>query len=285
MGAFSMHIPAKVGQAIRYDEHQIPFGEYSDFILRSAYQPIYKIASNTTVELHGFEGLIRVYLGGRLIDTKSFLDSVIPEHKLHVEMMCNALHVSSYKCSKTIGKTLFLNINAENFPSSEVAESEMYYLFSQLRGNGLDKGKVVFELHNGAVAGPYVLTKLCEMFRGNGFEFALDDFGVEHSSIERYILLRPNIIKINRGLFIDSERFRRVESLMGSLVMSFRDNGACVLMDCIETDYQLAAALQMEVTLLQGYYLGRPQLHPVQCNHELVVPNALKMPSLSVISA
>jgi len=280
-----MFKPATVGEAIRYDENQIPFGEYSDFTLRSAYQPIYRIASNTTVELYGFEGLLRVYLGRRLIDTKSFLNSVIPEHRLHVEMMCNALHVRSYKCSNTVGKTLFLNINAENFPSSEVAESEMYYLFSQLRGNGLDKGKVVFELHNGSVAGPYVLTKLCEMFRGNGFEFALDDFGVEHSSIERYILLRPNIIKINRNLFINSEHFRRVEGLMASLVGSFRDNGACVLMDCIETEYQLSAALQMDVMLLQGFHLGRPQLHPVQASHEIIVADAIKMPRLTTLSA
>lgn len=280
-----MKRPANVGDAISLDEHNIPFGSYSDFTLRSAYQPIYKIASNTTVELFGFEGLLRVFLGDRAVDTMSFLDSVLPEDRLFIELMSAALHIRSYTCTSNGKEKLFLNLNAANFPSADAAESEMFYTFSQLRKNGLDKDRVVFELHNGEVAAPYVLTRLCEMFKSNGFEFALDDFGVKHSSIERYILLRPNMIKINRKLFVDSENFRKVESLMAALVNTFKENGACVLMDCIETSHQLEAALQMEVTLLQGYQLGKPQLHPVNVEREIVVANAIKFPTLSVVAA
>jgi len=280
-----MYRAADVGEAISFDEQDIPYGTYSDFTLKSAYQPIYKIASNITVELFGFEGLLRVFLGDRPIDTQSFLDSVLPEDRLFVEMMSVALHIRSYKCSQRSGETLFLNINAANFPSAEVAESELFFTFSQLRKNGLDKDRVVFEMHNGAVAAPYVLTRLCEMFRSNGFEFALDDFGVQHSSIERYILLRPNMIKINRSLFIDHNSFKKIEGLMSSLVTAFRENGACVLVDCIESSEQLSAALQMEVPLLQGYHLGKPQLHPVRVQDEIIVADALKIPTLAVVGS
>ncbi len=280
-----MQRPTNVGEAIFYDGNQIPYGKYSDFTLRSAYQPIYTIASNTTVELTGYEGLLRVSLGDRVIDTKSFLNSIIAEDRAFVETMCLALHIRSYKCSQTVGKTLFLNINLANFKSAEQAESELFFAFSQLRGHGLDKNRVIFELHNGLVAAPYVLTRLCEMFRSNGFEFALDDFGVEHSNIERYILLRPNIIKINRSLFMTSKNFKQLETLMASLVLTFKDNGACVLMDCIETECHLATALQMEVSLLQGYYLGKPELHPVRADHEIVVADAFKLPALSLMTA
>ncbi|MDJ0614020.1 MAG: EAL domain-containing protein [Rhizobiaceae bacterium] len=279
-----MYRPGSVGDAIAFDDNGIPFGKFSDFTLRSAYQPIYKVASNTTLELHGFEGLLRVTLGDQPVDTKAFLDSVLPEDRMFIEMMCCALHIRSYTKSETSGKTLFLNINAGNFPSAEIAESEMYYTFSQLARNGLSRGRVVYELHNSAVATPYVLTRLCEMFKGNGFEFALDDFGVAHSSIERYVLLRPNIIKINRNLFLSSEHFQKVESLMASLVNTFKEHGASVLMDCIETDQHLISALEMEVNLLQGYHLSKPQLHPVKVENEIVVKDAFKIPKLSVVS-
>jgi EAL domain-containing protein (putative c-di-GMP-specific phosphodiesterase class I) len=261
----------RVGDAIESDISGIPVGIYGDFQLRSAFQPIYSMRGNTTAELVGFEALIRPSSESGPVDAASFLEQIIPEDRVFIESMCMALHIRSYTLLTPANKPLYLNINVANYPSVEIVESEIFYTFSQLSKHGLSKDKVAFEIHKTAVVAPFVLMRLCDMFRSNGFKFALDDFGVGHSNIERYLMLRPDIVKINRSLFIDGNRLKKVETLLASLISSFKENGARVLLEGLETDDEIASAIDMDVSMMQGYGLGRPKLLPLEFEEELTI--------------
>ncbi len=279
-----MHRPEHVGEAITTDDTGNPVGIYGDFQLRSAYQPIYTISSLTRAELTGFEGLVRPMKHGQEIDPVRFLSEIVPEDRVFVECMCMALHIRNYALCEAKSKTLFLNINVANYPSVDVVESEIFYTFSQLSKHGLSKDRVVFEIHNTAVVAPFVLVRICELFRSNGFRFALDDFGVGHSNIERYLMLRPDIIKINRSLFLDAHHLRRVEKLLAALISGFRENGAQVLMEGLESEAELTSAVDMEVNMVQGFHLAKPQLQPVNFDEEIEIARSLNIPNLELVA-
>lgn len=279
-----MHRTENIGDAITNDEAGNPVGTYKDFQLRSAYQPIYTINSLTRAELSGFEGLVRPSKNGKDADAASFLNEIVPEDRVFIECMCMALHIRNYGLCSTKDKTLFLNINVANYPSVDVVEAEIFYTFSQLSKYGLSKDKVVFEIHNTAVVAPFVLVRICELFRSNGFRFALDDFGVGHSNIERYLMLRPDIIKINRSLFVDARHLRRVEKLLAALISGFRDNGAQVLMEGLESEAELMSAMDMEVNMVQGYHLAKPQLQPVKFEEKIEIARTLNIPNLELVA-
>lgn len=276
--------PENVRDALSVGKSGIVLGEYEGFTLKSAYQPIYRVSSLTTAELVGYEGLIRPCIGKQEVSPEKFLKNVAKQDKLFIESMCLALHVRNYPTSAKNGETLFLNVNVASFPRVEIMESEIFYTLSQLPKNGLNKDRVIFEIHNSAVVAPYVLMRICELFRSNGYRFALDGFGQGHSNIERYLMLRPDIIKINRSLFVDSDKLRKVEGLLSTLIKAFRENGSEVLIEELETEEEVAWATDMEVSMLQGFHLGKPQLHPVQFEREVKIAKEIELSGLKLVS-
>ena len=55
---------------------------------------------------------------------------------------------------------------------------------------------------------------------------------------------------------------RETASLLRSLIHAFRDNGATVLMEGLETADETMLAIECGVDLMQGFFLGRPNYLP-----------------------
>jgi len=79
----------------------------------------------------------------------------------------------------------------------------------------------------------------------------------------RHILqLRPDIIKLDRSLIagIDSDQGQRA---LGAAMVEFaKQIGALIVAKGIETQAELKAVTQLGMTSGQGYFLGRPTIHP-----------------------
>lgn len=277
-----MDRPENVGDALTNESGDVT-GEYHGFRLRSAYQPIYGMRSNAVAELLGFEGLIRPYKDGECVAAEEFFSQTLPEDRLFVEAMCMALHIRNYPNILPANKKLFLNVNVSSFDCVSTVESEMFFTFSQLAKYGLSKDNVVFEIHRTAVAAPFVLTRICDLFRSNGYCFALDDFGVEHSNIERYLMLRPDIIKIDRNLFGKKHKHKMVKDLLHSLIAGFRENGVSVLMEGLETEDELMSAIELEASMMQGFALSKPQHPPGDFPEEITIDRMFELPSFAVV--
>ena len=251
------------------DENGLDVGNYGDCILRSAYQPIYSYGEGRKLLLSGYEGLIRVYKQDEVISPEEFFTTIPKEDRLYIECMCSALHIRNFKHIKPGGKKLFINVNVANYASIEALETEIYFIFSQLPKHGLNRDLAVFEILETEVMQKEILTRICEMFRGNGFRFALDDFGTQYSNLERYIELRPDIIKLDRSLFRTTVRIKEAENLLRALVHAMQDNGSTILIEGLETAEEIALAQDMKVDMFQGFELGRPKLLPAKFDEVL----------------
>ena len=94
--------------------------------------------------------------------------------------------------------------------------------------------------------------------RESGFLIVVDDFGSEHSNIERLILIHPDIIKIDRNIIhgIDKDAYR--QSILKSIVSLSEMTGSVCLAEGVETEAELLTCALLGVNLLQGFAIGRP---------------------------
>lgn len=256
----TMKRPTFVGDAIELDSNDRVIGRYDDYILKPFYQPIYSVENQFKAVLTGYEALVRPYLGSVIIPPDKFFEMVDPQDALFVECLCVALHVRGFsKAGIKNNSSLFVNIDVANYSTVDEIEREFFYTFSQLSKYGLGRSNIVFEILETEVANPEILLQLCQLIKTNGYKFALDDFGTNHSNVERYMSVNPDIIKLDRSLFMTAMKRRETSILLKSLISAFQENGVKVLMEGLETEQEMSFASEMDVDMLQGFYLGKPE--------------------------
>ncbi len=251
--------PEFVGDAIELDENGQVYGRYNGYILKPVYQPIYSVTQNGTAELTGYEGLIRSHMGSETIPPEDFFKIIDKKDALFIECLCLALHIRGRVKAGIVDSALFVNVNVANYDTIVDVEREFYYTFSQLAKHGMDRDMIVFEILETEVSNPEILFKVCELIKNNGYYFALDDFGTNHSNVERYISVSPDIIKLDRSLFLTAMKTLETGKLLKSLIAAFQENGVKVLMEGIETVEEMIFSSKMSVDMLQGFYFGKPQ--------------------------
>ena len=269
-----MERPEFVSDAIELDENGVSFGRYREYVLRPACQPIYSISESGSAQLVAYEGLIRPETSGYPVHPEFFFEQVPLHDKLFIESMCVALHLRSYRKFKPVSKYLFVNVNISNFRSQDVLEREFEFAINKLNELGLSNKHIIFEILEHEVISQRMLDRVCQILRDNSIKFALDDFGTKSSNVERYLSLKPDIVKLDRALFKDLADNQNTTSLLKSMVSAFSESGAIVLMEGVESEKEVRLATQAGVNYLQGFYFGKPELMPGKFAGELQMPVA-----------
>lgn len=125
------------------------------------------------------------------------------------------------------------------------------------RGERLDR--VILELtEHTAVDRPQELLDRLAPLRERGARLALDDAGAGYAGLALLLALRPDLVKLDRGLImgLDTDPVKRV--LVRALGELAGSTDAWVLAEGIETLEELDELVTLQVPLGQGYLLGRP---------------------------
>lgn len=97
-----------------------------------------------------------------------------------------------------------------------------------------------------------------EQLRARGARIALDDAGAGYAGLRQLLILRPDIIKLDRSLIdgvdVDPVRQAMVKALVGFAAQT----GATVCAEGVETLEQAKELASLHVDLAQGYALARP---------------------------
>jgi diguanylate cyclase (GGDEF)-like protein len=93
-------------------------------------------------------------------------------------------------------------------------------------------------------------------------KIAVDDAGAGFASGQHILKVRPNIIKIDRGLITDIETDLGVRTLAAGMVAMANQIGATVTAEGIETRAELKCVTALRIDAGQGYLLGRPSITP-----------------------
>jgi len=98
--------------------------------------------------------------------------------------------------------------------------------------------------------------------RSKGAYLAVDDLGAGYSNLKYISDLKPEIVKLDRGLITDIDTDRRQRLLVSGLVRLCTELGAQVVGEGLETKDQVKAAVDSGVHYGQGYVLARPSFPP-----------------------
>lgn len=223
----------------------------ADGLILTAFQPIHDLTSGA---MTGVEALARFPSD----------DGRSPEHWFN-----EAAGVG-------LGQDLELAVLAAALGKSATLPSHLYVSFNLapetcldprlpalLRRSGLALERIVLELTERHPVTDYaqLLASLAPL-RSDGVRIAVDDAGSGFASMRHILQLSPDIIKLDRTLIAGIDSDQRQRALGAAMVSFAQQTGAQVLAEGIETIAELLTVTRAGITSAQGYFLGRPTLHP-----------------------
>lgn len=222
--------------------------------LSSAFQPIVDLNRNAPL---GYEALLRATdrNGNAVAPPAAFRQAEVAERLVKFDRLCRTLHTLNFLNMGKGNGLLFLNVH----PELLVAVNAHGRVFEQvLHQHHVATHKVVIEIHESAVSEEKLLAEAIANYRERGYKIAIDDFGKEHSNLERLWTLAPEYVKLDGGIIQQAEFNPRLQRILPKLVEIIHELDAQVIVEGVETQAQLELSRHAGIHLAQGYLLGRP---------------------------
>ncbi|WP_375498607.1 EAL domain-containing protein [uncultured Jatrophihabitans sp.] len=136
---------------------------------------------------------------------------------------------------------------------------------------GLRLDQLVFEVtESEQIADIGHLSDVFDYYRERGCRVALDDLGSGFSSLNKLVLLRPDVVKLDKEL-VQALPDPVSRAVIHAIVEMTHSYGGLVLAECVETEEQAQVAMDLGVDLGQGWLFGRPEPRSVRCNDSAAV--------------
>jgi EAL domain-containing protein (putative c-di-GMP-specific phosphodiesterase class I) len=126
-----------------------------------------------------------------------------------------------------------------------------------LRG---DLGGLIIEVTEHAANDPDELGKGLADVRRRGARIAVDDASTGYAGLLRLTALRPDIVKLDRGLVSGVRDSVDQAAVIEALVSLSRRIGALVLGEGVESGDDLTTLAELDVDYAQGFFIARPEL-------------------------
>ena len=224
--------------------------------IRVNYQPIVSIRARRIV---GYESLARATCSdGTPIGANDLFTSAREQGRLlELDRHCRHRGLREFQRQQSAdGCVLFLNVNASLINATTRNSGA---LKSAIEESGIAPPHVAIELVESRVDSPEDLLEFVDTYRKHGCLIVLDDFGTAHSNLERLMLVRPDVIKIDRSIISRVADDPYGQMVVSSIVALSHTVGALCLAEGVETLEQILVCSQLGVDLFQGYVLSRPE--------------------------
>ncbi|MBC7773111.1 MAG: EAL domain-containing protein [Pyrinomonadaceae bacterium] len=223
------------------------------------YQPILDVTSGLTI---GFEALMRATVDGRLVNGGELVDASRAHNALfQFDQKARTCAIRHAATRVHAGELLFINFIPMVIYDPAICLKTTWETAKEF---GWPMDKLVFEVIE-SEAFPDIdhLRTILDAYREQGCQVALDDLGTGRTALTYIDELRPDIIKLAKGLLPDRPRQDDLGMLRG-LVEHARNRNITTLIEGVETPEQLAVVQQLGIDLVQGYLTGKPAAEPVR---------------------
>lgn len=228
--------------------------QFQGLRLASAFQPILSLAHHRTV---GHEALLRARdaTGAGVSPLTVFGEAKTAADAVYLDRLVRTLHTHNYTRAGVGDGWLFLNVSSEVVVSGPQFGA---FFGEMLASAGVDPGRIVVEVLEGAINSRQQLEEAVEYYRSLGCLVAIDDFGAGHSNFDRVWALKPDIVKLDRSMIVRASQNMRARRMLPNLVSLLHEAACLVLMEGVETREEALIAIDSDVDLIQGYFFARP---------------------------
>jgi EAL domain-containing protein (putative c-di-GMP-specific phosphodiesterase class I) len=254
---FELSMPCDLGdiQGMLVEEPGRIFGNYGEVRITSCFQPVFSLAHGKPV---GFEALLRAQdaddkpVSPMLVfDQSAEFDEI-----LRLDRLSCTVHVSNFQKQANAEGWLFVNMNPQVFIESAGRGAFLADLLDRYK---VPPNRLVIELLEESEIADDALAEAIAACRAGGSLVAFDDFSASEEDLDRVWALRPDIVKINRGLAARAVGDRKSAHALAAAVRSLHDMGCIALLQGVETEAEAELALEHQIDLVEGYFLGRPE--------------------------
>ncbi|SDQ23505.1 diguanylate cyclase/phosphodiesterase [Paraburkholderia fungorum] len=225
--------------------------------LSAVFQPIVEFEDGAIL---GYEGLIRGPAGTPLEAPFALFSQALAEGcAIELERAAARTCIETFAKLDTAGK-LFLNFSAGAIRQLAAAREDTLAL---LRDCGIDPQRIVIELtEQSAIPDMADFAPVVAALRDTGAQFALDDYGTANASMNLWVRLQPDVVKIDRffihDIASDPLKFEAVRAMQHFAKAS----GAQLVAEGIENEADLIVVRDMGIGYGQGFFFGRPHAQP-----------------------
>ncbi|MFP3563924.1 EAL domain-containing protein [Paraburkholderia sp. SIMBA_030] len=227
--------------------------------LSAVFQPIIDFDDGAIL---GYEGLIRGPAGTSVETPFALFSQALAEGcTIELERAAARTCIRAFMQLECEGK-LFLNFSADAIRQLADARDDTLAL---LRHRGVDPQRLVIELtEQSSIPDVGSFLPAITALRTAGAQFALDDYGTANASMNLWVRLQPDIVKIDRffihDIACDPLRFEAVRAMQHFASAS----GARLVAEGIENEADLIVVRDMGIGCGQGYFFGRPNAQPAR---------------------
>lgn len=228
------------------------------------FQPIVSAADGS---IYAYEALMRGNLPA-LTRPDQILQLAHEEECLHeIERLTMFLSAKSYATFLSThqirgDELLFVNSIASQYMNHDEAVAYVeQYSFLQDR--------IVIEITEEDSPDLTALLKKREMPGFSGV-FALDDYGSGYSNEKTLLELAPAYIKLDLSIIRDIDSDPDKQQIVENIVSYAHQRGMKIIAEGLETPAELLKVLELDVDLLQGYFLAKPSAVPKPVSAESV---------------
>ena len=214
------------------------------------FQPIIKVADQSRI---GFEVLGR----SRLFGLKTPKEMFSAASKLNLEAELSRVmraHAILLSAQLPTGMNFFLNTHPV-----ELAKEGLYESLKELRRMAPNL-PITLEIHETAITNAKLVVELKKLLADIDMKLAFDDFGVGRARLVELSEVRPDFVKfdmkLTREIHRASSKRQEVVALIAKMV---NDLGISSLAEGVECEESHCVLQQMNFTLAQGFYYGRPE--------------------------
>ncbi len=229
----------------------------ADRALAAVFQPIVDLGSGTVV---GYEGLIRGPSGTDLEPPAALFAQAAREGEtIALEQAAALTCLDAFAALGCDGK-LFLNFSAGTILQLARERERVRQRLVRAR---IGAERIVIELTEQnattdiAQIGPAVAS-----LRDAGIQFALDDYGTANASMNLWLRLHPDVVKIDRFFIHDIARDPLKFEAVKAMQHFAQASGAQLIAEGIENECDLIVVRDMGICCVQGFLLGRPNAQP-----------------------
>lgn len=247
----------------RHDTSDIPrlTERVSHVELVCAYQPVVHLSSGT---ISGHEALVRKVKSETLGNAHELLDAVRDVRlRPDFELACVERAMAGWGHQIRHGH-LFINITAKSLVNLEV-QAEAGRLIKAIQRYGVPPARLVMEItEHGKFANVPELVQTTNKLRALGVSLAMDDVKGSEGSLTMWKKLSPDVVKLDQrltqGVAGDDARSKAIRAL----VAKAGKFGCTLVAKGVESAQDLRALRELGVDFAQGYFLGSPDVAPVE---------------------
>ncbi|MGN0642042.1 MAG: EAL domain-containing protein [Huintestinicola sp.] len=217
------------------------------------FQPIYSL---NTQKFIGLEALSRGRYDGETVSPYFLFEYAKKQGlALQLDRICREKAMKAFSAESS-APTLFINfetsvLNGITSGTGEIQRTAME--------NRISPQNIVIELNESQVKDSYNLMMFVDFYRSKGFLIALDNVSSGLDTLNRIMLINPDIIKIDRAIVaqIDSNTYN--QEVFRSIINTAKQIGAMTVAEGVETVDEVITCTLMGVDYFQGFYFQKPE--------------------------